>query len=116
MKQRTLGREVTISGHGLHTGETVTLTMKPASVNHGIVIKRTDLPGAPEIKPHINLIGDLVRNTGLISENVRIHLVEHVLSALNGCGIDNVLIEMNSAEPPIMDGSAKPFVNLILQS
>ncbi len=116
MKQRTLGREVTISGHGLHTGDTVTLTMKPAPVNYGIVIRRTDLPGAPEIKPHINLIGDLVRNTGLVEGHVRIHLVEHVISALNGCGIDNVLIEMNSSEPPIMDGSAKPFVNVILDA
>ncbi|OIR13541.1 UDP-3-O-[3-hydroxymyristoyl] N-acetylglucosamine deacetylase [mine drainage metagenome] len=115
MKQRTLAREVTASGHGLHTGETVTLTLKPAPVNHGIVIRRTDLPGSPEIKPHINLIGDLVRNTGLTDGNVRIHLVEHVLSALHGCGIDNVVIEMNASEPPIMDGSSKPFVNLILQ-
>ena len=115
MKQRTLAREVTCSGHGLHTGETVTLTLKPAAVNHGIVIKRVDLPGAPEIKPHISLIGDLVRNTGLVSGHVRIHLVEHVLSALNGCGIDNAIIEMNASEPPIMDGSSKPFVNLILQ-
>lgn len=116
MKQRTIAREVTTSGHGLHTGETVTLTLKPAPVNHGIVIRRIDLPGAPEIKPHISLIGDLVRNTGLVSGHVRIHLVEHVLSALNGCGIDNVVIEMNNAEPPIMDGSSKPFVNLILQA
>ena len=115
MKQRTLAREVTASGHGLHTGETVALTLKPAPANHGIVIRRTDLPGSPEIKPHISLIGDLVRNTGLTDGNVRIHLVEHVLSALNGCGIDNVVIEMNASEPPIMDGSSKPFVNLILQ-
>lgn len=115
MKQRSIAREVTVSGHGLHTGETVTLTMKPAPANHGIVIRRVDLPGAPEIKPHISLIGDLVRNTGLVSGHVKIHLVEHVLSALNGCGIDNAIIEMNSGEPPIMDGSAKPFVNMILQ-
>lgn len=116
MKQRTLGHEVSVSGHGLHTGETVKLTLKPAPENHGIVIKRTDLPGSPEIKPHISLIGDLVRNTGLVQNEVRIHLVEHVLSALNGCGIDNAIIEMDSAEPPIMDGSAKPFVNAILDS
>jgi len=116
MKQRSIAREVTVSGHGLHTGETVTLTMKPAPANHGIVIRRVDLPGAPEIKPHISLIGDLVRNTGLVSGHVKIHLVEHVLSALNGCGIDNAIIEMNSGEPPIMDGSAKPFVNMILQA
>jgi len=115
MKQRTLAREVSINGHGLHTGDTVSLTLKPAPVNHGIVFKRIDLPGAPEIKPHISLIGDLVRNTGLVSGQVKIHLVEHVLSALNGCGVDNVIVEMNASEPPIMDGSAKPFVNAILE-
>ncbi|MBI5380342.1 MAG: bifunctional UDP-3-O-[3-hydroxymyristoyl] N-acetylglucosamine deacetylase/3-hydroxyacyl-ACP dehydratase [Opitutae bacterium] len=115
MKQRTLAREVAISGRGLHTGDLVTLTMKPAPADHGIVFKRVDLPGSPEIKPHISLIGDLVRNTGLVSGHLKIHLVEHVLSALHGCGVDNVLIEMNASEPPIMDGSAKPFVNLILQ-
>ena len=115
MKQRTLAREVSVSGHGLHSGQTVTLTLKPAPVDHGIVIKRIDLPGAPEVKPHISLIGDLVRNTGLTTGSVQIHLVEHVLSALHGCGIDNVVVEMDAGEPPIMDGSAKPFVNLILQ-
>ncbi|HTZ21392.1 MAG TPA: bifunctional UDP-3-O-[3-hydroxymyristoyl] N-acetylglucosamine deacetylase/3-hydroxyacyl-ACP dehydratase [Opitutaceae bacterium] len=115
MKQRTLAREVSINGHGLHTGELVTLTMKPAPADHGIVFQRTDLPGAPEIRPHISLIGDLVRNTGISSGHVKIQLVEHVLSALHGCGVDNVLITMNASEPPIMDGSAKPFVNAILQ-
>ena len=116
MKQRTIAREVSVSGHGLHTGETVTLVFKPAAVNHGIVIKRVDLPGAPEVKPHISLVGDLVRNTGLTSGHVKLFLIEHVLSALNGCGIDNVLVEMNASEPPIMDGSSKPFVNLLLQA
>jgi UDP-3-O-[3-hydroxymyristoyl] N-acetylglucosamine deacetylase/3-hydroxyacyl-[acyl-carrier-protein] dehydratase len=116
MKQRTLAREVSVSGHGLHTGETVTLTFKPAAINHGIVIRRMDLPGTPELKPHISLIGDLVRNTGLSNGHLKIHLVEHVLSALNGCGIDNAVVEMNASEPPIMDGSSKPFVNALLQA
>jgi len=115
MKQRTLAREVSIQGSALHTGEAVTLTMKPAPADHGIVFKRIDLSGSPEIRPRIDHVTDLVRATTIQTGHVKIHTVEHVLSALNGCGIDNVLIEMNASEPPIMDGSAKPFVNMILQ-
>jgi UDP-3-O-[3-hydroxymyristoyl] N-acetylglucosamine deacetylase/3-hydroxyacyl-[acyl-carrier-protein] dehydratase len=115
MKQRTLAREVSISGSALHTGEAVTLTLKPAPADHGIVFKRIDLNGAPEIKPRIDLVTDLVRATTIQDGHAKIHTVEHVLSALSGCGIDNVLVEMNASEPPIMDGSARPFVNMILQ-
>jgi len=115
MKQRTLARAVTINGIGLHTGNPVQLTFKPAPANHGLIFKRTDLHGEPEIKPKIEFVGDLVRNTTVQDGHAKVHLVEHVLSALHGCGIDNVLIEMNASEPPIMDGSARPFVNLILE-
>ncbi len=115
MKQRSLARAVSIQGTGLHTGNPVTVTFKPAPVDHGIVFKRMDLSGQPEVKPRIELVGDLVRNTTVQDGHTKIHLVEHVLSALSGCGVDNVLVEIDSAEPPIMDGSAKPFVNLILQ-
>lgn len=115
MKQRTLARAVSVTGTGLHSGAPVQLTFKPAPANHGLVFKRTDLHGHPEIKPRIELVGDLVRNTTLQDGHAKINLVEHVLSALHGCGIDNVLIEMNAAEPPIMDGSARPFVNLIME-
>lgn len=115
MKQRTLAREVSIEGNALHTGEAVVLTMKPAPANHGIVFKRIDLNGAPELKPRVDQVTDLVRATTIQSGHAKIHTVEHVLSALHGCGIDNVIIEMNASEPPIMDGSARPFVNLILQ-
>jgi UDP-3-O-[3-hydroxymyristoyl] N-acetylglucosamine deacetylase / 3-hydroxyacyl-[acyl-carrier-protein] dehydratase len=115
MKQRTLAREVSIKGSALHTGDAVTLTMKPAPVDHGIVFRRADLHGAPEIKPRVDLVTDLVRATTIQSGHAKIHTVEHVLSALHGCGIDNVLIEMDASEPPILDGSAQPFVNLILQ-
>ncbi len=115
MKQRTLAREVSIQGTGLHTGEAVTLTMKPAPAGHGIVFRRVDLNGQPEIKPRVDLISDLVRNTAISSGHAKIHQVEHVLSALHGCGIDNVVIEINASEPPVLDGSAKPFVNLIVQ-
>lgn len=115
MKQRTLAREVTITGNALHTGESVTLKMLPAAVGEGIVFRRVDLSGAPELRPRVDLITDLVRATTIQSGHAKIHTVEHVLSALHGCGIDNVVIEMNGSEPPILDGSARPFVNLILQ-
>jgi UDP-3-O-[3-hydroxymyristoyl] N-acetylglucosamine deacetylase/3-hydroxyacyl-[acyl-carrier-protein] dehydratase len=115
MKQRTLSRAVTIKGNALHTGEAVTLTLKPAPVKHGVVFKRIDLSGSPEIQPRVDHVTDLVRATTIQSGHVKIHTVEHVLSALSGCGIDNVLVEMNASEPPILDGSARPFVNLIIE-
>jgi len=115
MKQRTLAREVSVQGTGLHTGESVTLTIKPAPVGHGIVFKRIDLNGQPEIRPRVDLITDLVRNTALTSGHAKISQVEHVLSALSGCGIDNAIVELNASEPPVLDGSAKPFVNMIIQ-
>lgn len=114
MKQRTVAREASLKGTALHTGDAVTLTLKPAPPNHGIVFRRIDLHGAPEIKPRVDLVTDLVRATTIQSGHAKIHTVEHVLSALHGCGIDNALIEMDASEPPIMDGSARPFVNLIL--
>ncbi len=115
MKQRTLAREVSISGQALHTGETVTLTLKPAKADSGYVFRRIDLNGAPEIKPRIALVGDLVRQTTIQEGHAKVHTVEHVLSALNGCGVDNCIIEMSASEPPILDGSAKPYVDLIMQ-
>lgn len=115
MKQRTLARDVSIQGNALHTGENVTLTLKPAPAGSGIVFRRIDLGGSPEIKPRVDLVADLVRATTIQSGHAKIQTVEHVLSALHGCGIDNVVVEMNASEPPILDGSARPFVNLILQ-
>ena len=116
MKQRTILREVSLSGSALHTGEPVTLALKPAPAGTGIVFRRVDLAGQPEVKPRVDQIVDLVRATSIQSGHAKIATVEHVLSALNGCGIDNVIVEMNASEPPIMDGSAKPFVNLILEA
>ncbi|MFM9090944.1 MAG: bifunctional UDP-3-O-[3-hydroxymyristoyl] N-acetylglucosamine deacetylase/3-hydroxyacyl-ACP dehydratase [Verrucomicrobiota bacterium] len=115
MKQRTLAREVSIQGNALHTGENVTLTLRPAPTGSGIVFRRIDLNGNPELRPRVDLITDLVRATTIQSGHAKIHTVEHVLSALAGCGIDNAVVEMNASEPPILDGSARPFVNLILQ-
>jgi UDP-3-O-[3-hydroxymyristoyl] N-acetylglucosamine deacetylase / 3-hydroxyacyl-[acyl-carrier-protein] dehydratase len=115
MKQRTLAREVSIKGSALHTGDAVTLTMKPAPVDYGVVFRRIDLHGTPEIRPRVDLVTDLVRATTIQSGHAKIHTVEHVLSALHGCGVDNVIIEMDASEPPILDGSALPFVSLIQQ-
>ena len=115
MKQRTLSHAVSIKGSSLHTGDAVTLTLKPAPAGHGVVFRRIDLAGAPEILPRVDHVTDLVRATTIQSGHAKIHTVEHVLSALSGCGVDNVVVEMNASEPPIADGSARPFVNLILE-
>jgi UDP-3-O-[3-hydroxymyristoyl] N-acetylglucosamine deacetylase/3-hydroxyacyl-[acyl-carrier-protein] dehydratase len=115
MKQRTILREVTLEGTALHTGDDVTLTIKPAPVDHGIVFRRIDLHGSPEVRPHISQVSDLVRSTTITSGHAQVHTVEHVLSALHGYSIDNVVVDMNASEPPIMDGSARPYVNLILE-
>ena len=115
MKQRSILREVSINGPALHTGDNSRLTLKPAPVNHGVTIRRVDLHEKPEFKPHISQVGDLVRNTTLEVGHVKVHTVEHVMAALHGMGIDNVEIEMDSSEPPIMDGSARAYVNMILE-
>lgn len=115
MKQRTLLREVSIKGNTLHTGDTVHLTFKPAPANHGIVFRRVDLHGHPELKPRVDLVTDLVRATTIQVGHAKLHTVEHVLSALHGCAIDNLLIDIDGSEPPILDGSARPFVQLIQQ-
>jgi len=116
MKQRTILREVTIKGKSLHTGEEVNLTLKPAPENTGVIFRRIDLFGKPELKPLIDLVDDLVRSTTIADGHAKVHTIEHVLSALSGCGVDNVVIEMDASEPPILDGSAKHFVNLIQQA
>jgi len=116
MKQRTILEEIKVEGNGLHTGEKVILTLKPAPANHGIVFRRVDLYGKPEIKPDVDLVTDVVRATTLTSGHAKLHTVEHVLSALHGMGVDNVIVEMNAAEPPILDGSAKHFVNMLLET
>lgn len=116
MKQRTILREVSISGKGLHTGEKVTLVFKPAPVDHGVVFVRTDLYGKPELKPAVSMVSELVRSTTISSGHAKIHTIEHVLSALNGMRIDNVRVEIDAGEPPILDGSAKFFVNLLQEA
>jgi UDP-3-O-[3-hydroxymyristoyl] N-acetylglucosamine deacetylase/3-hydroxyacyl-[acyl-carrier-protein] dehydratase len=116
MKQRTILRSASINGKSLHTGEEVTLTIKPATENHGIVFRRIDLYGKPDIQPLVENVTELIRSTTIANGHATIHTVEHVLSALHGCGVDNVVVEMNASEPPILDGSAKRFVNLIQEA
>ena len=114
MRQRTLLRDVSTHGTSLHSGQMVHLTFKPAPEHHGIVFKRTDLYGKPEVQPRIEYVQDkLVRSTDISSGHTSLHTIEHVLSALVGCGIDNCLVELDASEPPILDGSAKHFVNLL---
>ncbi len=114
MTQRTLQHSITIEGKALHTGQQVTLVLHPAPVDHGIVFCRKDLEGRPTLKPGLDATGDLVRNTSLCKDGIQIHTVEHILSALNGCGVRNAFLELDGPEPPVLDGSAKGFVERIL--
>lgn len=111
IKQRTI-REIHAMGVGLHTGKKVSLTLQPAPVDTGIVIRRDDIKPAVEIKAHTKNIGDTRLNTCLVKNDVRISTVEHLLSAFAGLGIDNAYVTLNAPEVPIMDGSAGPFVFL----
>ena len=112
-KQRTIANEVTLTGVGLHTGENVTMKFVPAGVNHGFAFKRVDLEGEPIIEADANYVVNTQRGTNLEKRGVKIQTSEHVLAALVGMEIDNVLIELNAPEPPIMDGSSKFFVEAI---
>src|SRR5690606_32008677 len=112
-KQHTLKESFSISGQGLHTGASVTITFHPAAENHGVVFKRIDVEGQPEIKAKAEFVTDTMRGTSIGRDGVKVHTVEHALSAIVGNGIDNVLIELDGPEVPILDGSAKPFTDLI---
>ncbi|MBT8179875.1 MAG: bifunctional UDP-3-O-[3-hydroxymyristoyl] N-acetylglucosamine deacetylase/3-hydroxyacyl-ACP dehydratase [Eudoraea sp.] len=112
-KQRTIAKEVTLQGVGLHTGENVTMKFVPAPINHGYAFKRVDLEGEPVIEADANFVVNTQRGTNLEKRGVKIQTSEHVLAALVGMEVDNVLIELDSTEPPIMDGSAKFFVEAL---
>jgi UDP-3-O-[3-hydroxymyristoyl] N-acetylglucosamine deacetylase/3-hydroxyacyl-[acyl-carrier-protein] dehydratase len=112
--QRTLKTAVSLSGVGLHTGETVNLNILPAPENHGYVFQRIDLEGQPLIPADCDLVVSTQRGTTLEYKGARVYTTEHVLSAIYGCMIDNAIIQLDGPEVPIMDGSAKPFVEAIL--
>ena len=113
MKQHTLAGSITLQGKGLHTGRNVTLTLKPANENTGFVFVRLDLEGNPVIEADANYVTSTERGTVLEKKGVKIQTCEHILAALVGMNLDNVIMELDAPEPPIMDGSAKYFVEAI---
>lgn len=116
-KLQTTIKEVTsVSGVGLHTGNKVTLTFEPAPEDHGYVFQRVDLDGKPKVKADCDLVVDTSRGTTIEQNGARINTVEHVLAALAGLEIDNCLIKLDAPETPIMDGSSRPFIDLLLET
>lgn len=115
-KQRTIAREVSLKGKGLHTGIDVTITFKPAEAGHGYKFVRTDLPGQPVIDAVADHVSDSSRGTTLTQNNASVATIEHVLAALNGLKIDNALIEMNGPEAPIMGGAAWKFTEALKEA
>ncbi len=113
IRQRTLKNTIRATGVGLHTGEKIYLTLRPAPVNTGVVFRRVDLDVPVEIKACPDNVGDTRLSTTLVQDGVRISTVEHLLSAVAGLGIDNLCVDLSAPEVPIMDGSAGPFVFLI---
>lgn len=113
VKQRTIGKEVSLTGVGLHTGREVTITFKPAAENQGYSFVRVDLEGHPVIEADANFVVNTQRGTNLEKLGVKIQTSEHVLAALVGLEIDNCIMELNAPEPPIMDGSSKYFVEAL---
>lgn len=115
-KQRTLAKEISLTGKGLHTGNNVILTFKPAPANHGCKFCRVDLPGKPIIDALAEHVTDTSRGTTLVHNNASVSTIEHVMAALYGLRVDNALIEMNGPEAPIMGGSAWKFVEAIKEA
>ncbi|MAT50537.1 MAG: UDP-3-O-[3-hydroxymyristoyl] N-acetylglucosamine deacetylase [Porticoccaceae bacterium] len=113
IRQRTLKNTIRATGVGLHTGEKVYLTLKPAPADTGIVFRRTDLDPAVEVPARATSVGDTMLSTTLMNGDVRVSTVEHLLSAMAGLGIDNAIVDLTAPEVPIMDGSSGPFVFLI---
>jgi UDP-3-O-[3-hydroxymyristoyl] N-acetylglucosamine deacetylase len=116
LKQRTLKKSISATGVGLHTGEKVKMTLRPAAPDTGIVFRRVDLPDSAEIKVQPQYVCDTRMCSALEHEGVRVATVEHLMSALAGLGIDNIYVELSAGEVPIMDGSSGPFVFLLQQA
>src|SRR5918994_4502453 len=116
LRQRTLKSLIKASGVGLHTGKKVRMSLRPAPVDTGIVFRRVDLREPVEIPARATLVGEARLASTLVKGDVKIHTVEHLMSALNGLGIDNAFVDLDAPELPIMDGSASPFVLLLQQA
>jgi UDP-3-O-[3-hydroxymyristoyl] N-acetylglucosamine deacetylase len=113
IRQRTLKNVIRATGVGLHTGEKVYMTLRPAAVDTGIVFRRVDVPTPVEIRSCCENVGDTRLSTTLVKGDIRIATIEHLLSAMAGLGIDNAYVDLSAPEVPIMDGSAGPFVFLL---
>jgi len=116
LKQHTICKSVTISGVGLHTGVDAKMTFVPAPPDHGIKFQRTDLPGKPIVDADVDNVVDLSRGTTIEQNGARINTIEHTMAALVGMQVDNVLIQIDGPEPPIGDGSSRPFVEKLKES
>jgi len=116
MRQRTLKSLVSASGVGLHSGQKVRMTLRPAPADTGIVFRRVDLPSPVDIPARADLVGETRMSSCLVRDGVKINTVEHLMSALGGLGVDNAYVDLDAAELPILDGSAGPFVLLIQQA
>ena len=114
--QRTIAREISCSGIGLHSGNTVNLKLKPAPINYGIKFRRTDLPDHPVVPARFNCVVDTSLATVIGSEGVIVSTIEHLMATLSGFSIDNVIVELDAYEVPVMDGSAGPFAQLIMEA
>lgn len=112
-KQRTIKNHITLSGVGLHTGNKSNMTFKPAPENYGVKFKRIDLLDSPEIPADIDHVVNISRGTTIAKNGVEVHTVEHVLASIMGSEIDNLIVELDSNEPPVMDGSAKDYVETL---
>ena len=113
--QHTLAAEISIRGVGIHTGQNVQMTLKPAEPNTGIVFKRVDLTGQPTVKADVDNVIDTTRSTTIEANGARVSTIEHLMAALVGNQIDNALIEIDAVEVPILDGSSEPFIEAIQQ-
>ena len=116
LRQRTLKSLVSASGVGLHSGQKVRMTLRPAPADTGIVFRRVDLPSPVDIPARAELVGEARLASTLVKGGVKVHTVEHLMSALGGLGVDNAYVDLDAPEVPIMDGSAGPFVMLIQQA
>ena len=115
-KQRTILKKVSLSDIGLHTGQKVNLTFCPAEENFGIKFQRIDLENQPIIEADVEYVSEIQRGTTLTKQGNSVSTIEHALAALTGLGIDNCLIKIDAQEVPIMDGSSKPFINILKEA
>jgi len=109
LNQSTISKETSVTGIGLHTGNQCKAVFKPAPENHGVTLTRVDLPGNPTIAAHYANVVSVIRGTTVGNDAMRVHTIEHMLSAVYALGIDNLIIEMNANEPPVVDGSSQAF-------